>query len=65
MHPSTAQIEYDWHYGNLTPFVKATREIYGSTLCDATTQKGHANFRRFSDGWRLEQYDQFRNSNQP
>ena len=58
---SAATIEYTWQYGNLTPFVKAIREIYGSTLCDATTQKGHASFRRFNDGWRIEEHDQLRN----
>lgn len=51
---STAQIEYVWQYGNLTPFAKAIREIYGSTLCDPTPQNGHASLRRFDNGWKIE-----------
>ncbi len=57
---STAQIEYTWQFGNLTPFVKAIREIYDSTLCNATTQKGKAIFRRVDGGWRIEEDDQLR-----
>ncbi len=46
-------IDYTWHYGNLTPFAKAIREIYGSTICDPTTQNGHATLRRFDNGWKI------------
>ena len=51
---STADVEYTWQYGNLTPFAKAIREIYGSTLCNPTTHNGHASLRRSDNGWEIE-----------
>lgn len=51
---STAHIDYTWHHGNLTPFAKAVREIYGSNICDPNTQNGHATLRRFASGWKIE-----------
>ncbi len=49
----STDIEYTWHYGNLTPFAKAIREVYGSTICDPTTQHEHATLQRFDNGWKM------------
>ena len=50
---SFAKAQYTWEYGNMTPFGKWRREIYGNPQCDPGPHESSAVFQLFDDGWRI------------